>query len=74
MLGGVSGGLADHTGIDPVLWRAAFVGLAFAGGAGVVLYAVLWVLTPPAPPAPGQQLRPVDRLVDRLAGRRDDVA
>ena len=69
MLGGVSGGLADHTGIDTVLWRAAFVALTLAGGAGVVLYAVLWVLTPPVPLAPGEQARPVDLAVERLAGR-----
>jgi phage shock protein PspC (stress-responsive transcriptional regulator) len=69
MLGGVSGGLADYTGVDTVLWRAAFVGLTLAGGAGIVLYAVLWVLTPPAPLAPGEQARPVDLAVERLSGR-----
>jgi phage shock protein C len=65
MLGGVSGGLAAYTGIDTVLWRAAFL----AGGAGLVLYAVLWVLTPPVPLGPGEQARPVDLAVERLAGR-----
>jgi phage shock protein C len=74
MLGGVSGGLAAHTGIDAVLWRAAFVALALAGGAGFVLYAALWVLMPGEPLAPGQQPRPLDRFVDRLAGRADDAA
>jgi phage shock protein PspC (stress-responsive transcriptional regulator) len=69
MLGGVCGGLAEYTGIDTVLWRAAFVGLTLAGGAGVVLYAVLWVLTPPAPLAPGERARPVDLAVERLSGR-----
>jgi phage shock protein PspC (stress-responsive transcriptional regulator) len=69
MLGGVSGGLADYTGVDTVLWRAAFVGLTLAGGAGIVLYAVLWVLTPPVPLAPGEQARPVDLAVERLSGR-----
>ena len=69
MLGGVSGGLADYTGVDTVLWRAAFVGLTLAGGAGIVLYAVLWVLTPAAPLAPGEQARPVDVAVERLRGR-----
>ncbi len=43
---GVSAGLARH--LDWPLWlvRAAFVGLAFVGGAGVLLYAWLWVFTP----------------------------
>ncbi|MGY1694268.1 MULTISPECIES: PspC domain-containing protein [unclassified Geodermatophilus] len=73
MLGGVSTGLADYTGVDAVIWRAAFVALTLAGGVGLVLYAVLWVLAPAEPLAPGEQPRPVDRWVDRLAGR-DDVA
>jgi phage shock protein PspC (stress-responsive transcriptional regulator) len=47
MLGGVCGGLAEHTGIDPLLWRAGFVALAVTG-AGFLLYLLLWVLMPPA--------------------------
>ncbi|SFO72010.1 phage shock protein C (PspC) family protein [Geodermatophilus dictyosporus] len=73
MLGGVCGGLAGYTGVDAVLWRAAVVALTLAGGAGLVLYAVLWVLTPGEPLAPGEQPHPVDRFVDRLAGRGDDT-
>ena len=69
MLGGVSGGLAAYTGIDTVLWRAGFVALTLAGGAGLALYAVLWVLTPAVPLAPGEQARAVDVAVERLAGR-----
>src|SRR5215204_5154780 len=41
MLGGVSGGLAEYSGIDPLLWR-----LAFAGGTGVLVYLLLWLLMP----------------------------
>src|SRR3954447_15076701 len=52
MLGGVSSGLAAHTGVDALLWRVAFVALTLAGGAGIPIYLVLWVLMPPAPPAP----------------------
>ncbi|MGY1780078.1 PspC domain-containing protein [Geodermatophilus sp. SYSU D01036] len=71
MLGGVCGGLAAYTGVDAVLWRAAAVALTLAGGAGLVLYAVLWVLTPAEPLPPGEEPRPVDRFVDKLAGRLD---
>ncbi|MBM7808903.1 phage shock protein PspC (stress-responsive transcriptional regulator) [Geodermatophilus bullaregiensis] len=78
VLGGVSGGLAAHTGTDPVLWRVAFVGLTVAGGVGALLYLLLWVLVPQEPLGPGETARPVDRFVDdlhvRLAGptaRRD---
>lgn len=41
MVAGVAAGLAGALGIDVVLLRVAFVLLTFAGGSGVVLYAVL---------------------------------
>ncbi|TFV91942.1 PspC domain-containing protein [Blastococcus sp. CT_GayMR20] len=66
MLGGVSGGLAEHTGIDAVLWRVGFVALTLAGGSGILLYLLLWVLLPSGPLRPGDEPRPVDRAVDRL--------
>lgn len=43
---GVAGGLARHLDIDPVILRVAFVVLAFFGGAGIILYAAVWVLVP----------------------------
>ena len=47
MLGGVSGGLAAHTGLDPVLWRLLFLTLTVLGaGTGALLYGLLWVLMP----------------------------
>src|ERR687893_154184 len=49
VIGGVSGGLAEYSGIDPLLWRVGFVALAFAGGTGVLVYLLLWLLMPVAP-------------------------
>ena len=46
MVGGVAAGLAQHTGVDPLLWRLAFVALTLAGGSGVLLYVLLWLLVP----------------------------
>ena len=69
LLGGVSGGLAAHTGTDPVLWRVGFVGLTVAGGVGVLLYLLLWVLVPQEPLGAGEEARPVDRFVDDLHAR-----
>ncbi len=46
VIGGVAGGLGHHLGIDPLLVRIAFAVLAFAGGTGILLYGVLWVLVP----------------------------
>jgi phage shock protein PspC (stress-responsive transcriptional regulator) len=51
MLGGVSGGLAEYSGIDALLWRVGFVALTLAGGAGVLVYLLLWVLMPAGPRA-----------------------
>lgn len=43
---GVSGGLARHLDVDPVILRVAFVVLAFFGGAGLLLYGACWLLVP----------------------------
>jgi phage shock protein C len=66
MLGGVSGGLAEHLGIDALLWRIGFVALTLAGGSGVLVYLLLWVLMPPAPRGPQEQVSALDRLAERL--------
>ena len=66
MLGGVAGGLADHLGIDALLWRIGFVALTLAGGSGVLVYLLLWVLMPPAPRGPQELVSPVERVVERL--------
>lgn len=57
MLGGVAGGLSEHTGIDVVLIRVGFVVLTFAGGAGLLLYLALWLLLPDAYGEPGSVQR-----------------
>jgi phage shock protein C len=46
VIAGVCGGLGRYLGIDPVLLRIAFVVLAFAGGGGILIYIVAWVLIP----------------------------
>ena len=45
-IAGVCSGLGRYLGIDPVLLRIAFVVLAIAGGGGIVLYVVGWILIP----------------------------
>ena len=46
MIGGVCGGLGRYLGVDPVLLRIALVILAIAGGGGILIYLVAWVLIP----------------------------
>lgn len=69
MVGGVAGGLAEYSGIDPVLWRVGFVGLTVAGGAGVLVYLLLWVLMPSGPLRPGDEPSPLEQLVARIHAR-----
>lgn len=47
VFGGVAGGIADYTGLPPVLVRLLFVASAFMGW-GLLLYPVLWVVIPDA--------------------------
>ena len=60
VVGGVCAGLGRRLGIDPVILRVAFVALAAAGGSGIVLYALAWLLIPAAtaaqPSAPARTL------------------
>jgi len=45
-LGGVCGGLAVSTAVESWIWRLLFTLLLFAGGAGLILYVVLWIFVP----------------------------
>jgi phage shock protein C len=65
MAGGVCGGLAEYSGIDPLLWRVGFVGLTVAGGAGILVYLLLWVLMPSSPLPAGETPSPVEQLVGK---------
>jgi signal transduction histidine kinase/phage shock protein PspC (stress-responsive transcriptional regulator) len=46
ILGGVCGGLARATGLDPLVVRVAVVALTVAGGTGALLYVLAWLLLP----------------------------
>ncbi len=45
-LGGVCGGLGEHTPLPSWVWRLVFLVLLCWYGAGVVLYAFLWICLP----------------------------
>jgi len=66
VLGGVCAGLAQRLRLDPLILRIGFVIAAGAGGTGVILYAVCWVLMPAA--ADGRAGR---TLLARSIGRRE---
>ncbi len=44
--GGVCAGIAGRFGVDPLLIRAAAIALTIAGGVGIPIYLVLWLLLP----------------------------
>jgi phage shock protein PspC (stress-responsive transcriptional regulator) len=74
ILGGVNGGLAEYSGIDPLLWRVGFVALALAGGTGIVVYLLLWLLMPAGPPAPPGTAAPAaTKRARRQVGPRSPV-
>lgn len=48
IIAGVAAGLGVYLGIDALIIRLLFVVLTFSGGAGVLLYILLWLLVPEA--------------------------
>jgi phage shock protein C len=50
MLGGVCGGLGVYFNTDPLWFRLGFVLITLAGGAGILIYLVLWIVVPEAGP------------------------
>ena len=49
ILAGVCAGLGDYFGIDPTIVRIIFLVLVFAGLGGVLVYIILWIITPEEP-------------------------
>jgi signal transduction histidine kinase len=69
MVAGLTAGIADVLEIETVYVRAAFVSLAFAGGIGLLLYAILWVMSlDEVPPERIENMRA--RLAARLPRQR----
>ncbi|RED99443.1 PspC domain-containing protein [Marinoscillum furvescens] len=48
VIGGVSSGIASYFGTDKSVIRLLFVLSIFLGGAGIILYIILWLITPEA--------------------------
>ncbi|MET7305021.1 PspC domain-containing protein [Embleya sp. NPDC005575] len=46
MVSGVCGGLGEHFGLDPVIFRIVFAVLSLFGGVGVLVYSLGWLLIP----------------------------
>jgi len=48
VIAGVCGGLGLHLGVSPLSFRILFILLSSAGGLGVPLYLILWIIIPDA--------------------------
>ena len=73
ILGGVCGGLAEYFGFDPTLVRLVFVLLTLAGGAGILVYIVLWIIMPRRPQAEaravvGENIEDIKKRLVELEG------
>lgn len=46
MIAGVCGGIAEYFDIDPTLVRLGWVLFTLAGGAGILVYFIAWIIIP----------------------------
>lgn len=46
MIAGVCGGLAQYLGLDATILRLIFILLLFAPPSGILIYLILWLITP----------------------------
>ncbi len=70
VLGGVCGGLAAYAGIDPVIVRLFFVIFTLAGGAGMLIYLILWIVVPEEG---GDSAWNESSYSERVGSMRDDL-
>ena len=45
-MAGVCAGLGDYFNMDPTIVRLLFIAAIFAGGAGIILYLIMWMVVP----------------------------
>jgi phage shock protein C len=57
VIAGVCGGLGSYFGTDPLWFRLGFVVTTLAGGAGVLIYLIAWLILPAALPGEALEAR-----------------
>lgn len=48
MIAGVCGGIAEYLGWDVTIVRLLWIVLTLAGGSGILIYLILWLVMPQA--------------------------
>src|SRR6266404_6624185 len=71
-LGGVCAGLAEYFDMDTTLVRVLWLLIVLCGGTGILLYIILWIVLPLAPPqvAIPPQAPPHAPIVTQAGNRR----
>jgi phage shock protein C len=54
-IGGVCGGIAEYFNIDSTLVRLIFVLFLLAGGSGILMYIIAWIVIPEKPESEGRE-------------------
>jgi phage shock protein C len=49
VIAGVCGGLGEYFNIDPIIFRMIFIALLINGGAGIIIYILMWIFVPVKP-------------------------
>jgi len=52
-IGGVCGGLGEHTPVPSWTWRLLFILFFFIWGTGLIFYILLWIFVPDQPKTTG---------------------
>ena len=60
VVGGVAAGLGSYFNLDPLLIRLLFVIFTIFGGGALIIYIVLWIVTPDAPSDINQTQKQMD--------------
>lgn len=79
---GVCSGLAAYFQVDPVIVRAAFIALVFAGGSGIIIYFILALIMPdetvtttPHSPKPEEKTsESVKEFVSQIKSNAEELA
>lgn len=67
IIGGVCSGIGAYFGTDPVIVRIVFLIFILLGGAGVLVYALLWIIIPKADtPAKRRKMHGTKNILSRI--------